>query len=483
MCLGVQKLKIRLFCRSGSALFCLMFISILSITFSVNSSLALKSIKKLPGIARDVEVHGTYAFVSTDSGLASVDISNPSSPRLTGYIALPGYGRQLMIDRDIAYVTDGKEKAIQCVNISNPESLKVIYSFGDSTGFVWAVEKNDDTLHPIACVASLSGLSIADISPILSYPPRFISRYSPYFIKDPKDSSLWAPCDTCSNGLRIIKTDDIKISGKFAFILYHDYGPDVWDGGYHLKLKKLDLSDPRQPICIDSLPLYMFGCALEVSDGYAFVVYSGQQQNLEYSSSGLGIVDLTGKRMALIKTIPLYCYGGEDIIMKEKKAFIANGWCGVKIFSIANPLQPVETDSFDFRILNTVAYAYGIAAVDSFIYVAAGPAGFMSIQADKPVGIQKIHKTSEENPFFIISFVNQTLSIRYLPASTKATEIDLYDLKGRLIARSPALPARNGTFYWNYRENKGHDLPNGTYIIECKTNNGRQITQRLMISR
>jgi hypothetical protein len=485
MCLRMQKPKNRLFCTRSSTLFCLVFISILSFSFSANSTLTLKGIKKLPGIARDVEVRGPYAFVSTDSGLASVDISNPSALKLTGYIALPGYGRQLMCDRDIAYVTDGKAKAIQCADISKPDSLKVICSFGDSTGFVWAVEKNDDTIHPIACVASLSGVSIADISPILSSPPNFISRYNPYFKKSPKDSSLKVPCDTCSVDLRNIKTDDIKIAGKYAFVLYFDYNvpPFTWEGGYSLNLKKLDLVDPRRPVCIDSLSLYMFGCALDVSDGYAFVVYSGQQVYAEDADGGLGVIDLSGNRMSLIKTMPMHCYGGEDIVVKDKKAFVANGYCGVRVFNVANPAQPVQTDSFDFGVLNTPAWANGITAVDSFIYVAAGPAGLLSIKTDQPVGTQKNNRNIEEDPFFLISFANQTLTIRYFHTVASMAEIGLYDLKGRLIARSPALPARNGTFQWNFRENTGNDLQTGTYVIQCRTNKDRQFTQRLMIAR
>ena len=66
-----------------------------------------------------VVVSGTYAYVAAGWGLIVVDISNPSSPIVTGSQPLPGNGKGVAVAGNYAYFADGLS-GLFVIDISNP---------------------------------------------------------------------------------------------------------------------------------------------------------------------------------------------------------------------------------------------------------------------------------------------------------------------------------------------------------------------------
>ena len=85
-----------------------------------------------PGIARNVTVAGSYAYVACESsGLQVVNVSDPGNPYITGtgYSTAPQYAYDVAVSGDIAYLTvhpyqlTATDKSrLQILNVSNPSN-------------------------------------------------------------------------------------------------------------------------------------------------------------------------------------------------------------------------------------------------------------------------------------------------------------------------------------------------------------------------
>ncbi len=74
----------------------------------------------LPGIVRDIELAGDFAYVADDdAGLQVVDVSKRSEPRLVGYYQTPGTARGLALLGARAYLADGTG-GLQVLDVTNP---------------------------------------------------------------------------------------------------------------------------------------------------------------------------------------------------------------------------------------------------------------------------------------------------------------------------------------------------------------------------
>jgi hypothetical protein len=109
---------------------------------------------------RGVDISGTVALVAHEYGLELFDVSDPSSPLSTGFISINGSARGVTVEGNYAYVVGGTN-GLDIVNITNPSNPILTGSLP-----IWVGTSYHVTLAgTYAYVASgLDGLVVVDIA-------------------------------------------------------------------------------------------------------------------------------------------------------------------------------------------------------------------------------------------------------------------------------------------------------------------------------
>ena len=77
------------------------------------------------GFIEDIEVQGTYAYLTDAAGLEVVDLTTPASPQKIGGVSMPGAAHAVVVSGTYAYVADD-EFGVEVVDISIPDSPIVV---------------------------------------------------------------------------------------------------------------------------------------------------------------------------------------------------------------------------------------------------------------------------------------------------------------------------------------------------------------------
>ncbi len=312
---------------------------------------------KVPGYANDVEIAANMAYVSTDSGLAVFDISNPAKAVLRTFIPLEGDGRELTLLNGFAYVTGGYS-GVSVIDLSIFRLSGHFLPSGNSWGYVWGASGSIMTSSglPLLAVATLEGVQFLELS--TPHAPKHINEFIPYSQDSTGDCHIPYYADTASF---LMKTDDVVIKGNHAYVLYIDTECIM---EHTLWLRKVNISDPSKPLSVHALPLQSLGCALAVSDDYAYVTHH----------TGLEIIDIRSAQMRKIVSSTIV-KGGEDIVIEANKAYIAAGYNGIAVIDISCPASP----KLCHKVVTPGRRAFGIALHKGYIYVADGKSGLTVI--------------------------------------------------------------------------------------------------------
>jgi len=96
-------------------------------------------------ITKDIVVKGDYAFITNGrSGLLSINISDPTQPKIGDALGLSGYCNRLVIKGGYAYVTNNRKK-VTVVDIKDPLKMKVICDLSS----IKAVTFSNDMLYQL----------------------------------------------------------------------------------------------------------------------------------------------------------------------------------------------------------------------------------------------------------------------------------------------------------------------------------------------
>jgi len=88
----------------------------------------------VPGLAHSVAIDGSYAYVACDNaGLAIVDVSEPSAPRVVRQIATRDRAGGVAVSGGTAYVADGWS-GLQVIDVVNPSSAAVVGEYYELFG-------------------------------------------------------------------------------------------------------------------------------------------------------------------------------------------------------------------------------------------------------------------------------------------------------------------------------------------------------------
>ncbi len=150
-----------------------------------------------------VQILGNHAFVASgSSGLQVYDLSVPSHPVLVASCDTPGDALDLEIVGDRAYIADGYAGGLQIFSISDSERPRLLGSCS-THGSCFAVAVSGDRAY---CAAFFEGIAVIDVAdptnPIcgphltnVAYPPFDLAISGPYLcaIGSQGEKSIWDP--------------------------------------------------------------------------------------------------------------------------------------------------------------------------------------------------------------------------------------------------------------------------------------------------
>lgn len=147
------------------------------VNISNPAAISLIGSLNLAGTAREVVVHGTYAYIaSTDNAqeLQVVDISNPASPTLAATLNLATNNDALTVAYVDNHVYIGQGTSLRVVNVTNPASPTLAASLtlsgtvydvaldaADSNQFLFAATSNSATEFRVVAISNPASPSIA----------------------------------------------------------------------------------------------------------------------------------------------------------------------------------------------------------------------------------------------------------------------------------------------------------------------------------
>jgi hypothetical protein len=332
------------------------------------------------GIARDVVVYDTLAYLLSDSGLTVIDIRDPATPNVLAATSSTGTGFELAVHGEYAYLS-GSGTCIAIVDVSSPAHPELLRSAGDSCHFVWGIA------HRVAAEGEEELLGVASNCGVdlfsMDHPdaPARLSRTNPsgYLGCSPTYS---LPADSAYFPIYkwgYHKTDDVVFRGDQMFVLSYE---GSWNGSY-LRLTRLDIADPTMPVISDRLTLLYGGCALTVDDSFAYVAHRGGWRDetlAEEVTGGMDIIETVGEIMRVVGTVT-YEGSGEDIALVDDTLYVAAGAGGVKVLDCGDKTQPRVVDSVT-HVGETPLRANGIWRRDRHLFVADATAGLLVFDTD-----------------------------------------------------------------------------------------------------
>jgi len=300
--------------------------------------------------AYDVYVQGKYAYVTTDSSsrLTVVDISNPSSPTVTGSVYDANLARpwSLSVAGKYAYVTAYFDDRLTVVDVSNPASPTVAGSIQDATNLNFPRAVYASGKYAYVAAYGANRLTIVDVS----------NPASPSVTGSVQDTNLSSP-------------GSIYVLGRYAYV-----------GALgNNRLTIVDVSNPASPSVAGSIqdntnlnrPYGVYA-----SGKYVYVAAD--------TANRLTVVDVSNPASPTVAGSVQDNTNLNDpsaIYVSGKYAYVAAGWAGVQnrltVVDISNPSSPTVSGSIsDAANLGSPSSVY---ISGKYAYVAAYSADRLTI--------------------------------------------------------------------------------------------------------
>jgi len=358
----------------------------------------------------------TVYAIDQNSGIFSMDVSDPSNPRVIAAQFFPGVSK-IFVKGDIEYFSQGT--ALYVYDISNPLSPVGLGSYGFNTGTISSIYVKNG----IAYVGSGSSLVLLDVSqislenqvnPVLigqvdlgyvvnsvqvtSSGTAYVATRQGLFATDVSEISPGSPGDPVVVGSYLDPYfEDVAISGTHAYLV--DIGTHVYS---------LDISNPRNIQKDDMLSLASVNVQdsqyIKISGDYAYVndgtpdsiyaIYTGDPKRLsvaghistETDAVGLAIL---GDNIYTAEGIN----GGEIFSIEKTKSVIAafmNGNVGI---GTSNPVAPLQVAGLGgnggLKFLSsykspTLQVGVPSDKVGNYLYTQSAPDAFDIIEVSDP---------------------------------------------------------------------------------------------------
>ena len=297
---------------------------------------------------------GNTAYVGSNNGFYSIDLTDPASPTVIGSVETLGTVYGITIVGDKAYCVT-PTTGLQIIDISNPESPQIIGSV-DTPGYAYSVAVQEDKAY----VADWDGgLQVVDIS-------------------NPEVPLIIGSVDTPGDAR------GVTVVGNEAYVADSAYG-----------LQVIDISNPEKPSIIGSLDLISLAMSVTVKGKIAYVANG---------YVGLTIIDIsTPQNPEVVGSLetPGWSY---SVTIVDDKAYVANGSSGVQVVDLRDLTNPILIGSID-----TPGSAQVVQKSGYFAFVADYSSGFVII----PLSVEVIPVTVDYENSFSVTLASPNVAGHY----------------------------------------------------------------------
>jgi hypothetical protein len=362
------------------------------------------------GFSRDVEVHGTTAYLAGgSSGLYTYDVSSPTAPVMLGFVATPGDVCKIIVQDDLAYVADGPA-GLRIVDVSVPSAPFIAGGANTPSGAAGVDVEGD-----LAYVAdSFAGVQVIDVSAISS--PVIVGT-APTF-----------------------RARDVAVRHPHAYIADADSGLTV-----------VDVTVPTAPVVV---------AAVNTPGGFADGITLVDDLAIVADGSSMLFVDVsTPASPILIEQVTATWGEFSDVSVVGDLLYAAGGGHGLMVFDLSDPTSPVfigESAGID-------ANAQGVAVSDEAVFVADGEAGLRvlplhcggttTIGPSTPAPARRPLLEVHPNP--VLHRATFTIAVTDQPLL-----LEIYDPLGRLVEKLQP----SGPLTWT----PGERTPRGVYFARLQ---------------
>jgi len=329
-----------------------------------------------------VAVSGSFAYVTTDSGLVVFDVSVPSEPQRVGQFPAEGGALGVAVAGDYAYFAD-VVYGFHVIDISDPQQPREV-------GFCETpiCPANDVAIFGSRAFLADGGawLRVLDIS-------------------NPQHPWEVAYCEEVMGNACAV-----SVTGDNAYVADGDTG-----------LRVVDVSDLENIRLVGRYFTsgYAYAHGVVADQGYAYVAYG---------DSGLIVVDVADPQHP--RKAGLCATPGEatSLAITGDYCYVADWNAGLRIMNVSDPQHPVEAGYY-----NTPGYAQGIAADGKYAYLACSDAGLQIIEF-YGAGVEEVRQHTAGSSQPIATIVRGSLPLpEEVGSGRSALGASLLDASGRKV--------------------------------------------------
>ncbi|MFZ6028999.1 MAG: LVIVD repeat-containing protein [Chloroflexota bacterium] len=309
-----------------------------------------------------IAVQGNYAYIGYErpgnQPLVIVDVADPAHPAWVGEISFPEQIWDVKVSGGYAYVANDSG-GLRIIDISNPAAPREVGHTGTSSAtYGVAVAGNE-----VYIADGSSGLRVVNVN-------------------DPANPIETDSLDTAGSAY------DVVVAGGYAYLA---------DGANGLLV--IDIAVPSGPVQVGR---YFDGVSGEVSQ----VVVAGGYAYLD----GIRVIDVSYPRNPVeVEERPVsFC---EDIFVAGDDIFVADGYNGLQILDIANPLSLRHSGFYA-----TDGYTHSVAVAGDYVYLADAQDGLIIVRASEPTPTPTATRTPTQTLTPAVTFTPAPV---YLPLTMK----------------------------------------------------------------
>jgi hypothetical protein len=360
--------------------------------------------------SRGVYISGNYAYIANEaSGLAIIDITDPTNPGTAVHEDTTGTALSVYVDGNYAFIADGAS-GLAIIDVTDPTNPGTpVYE--DTTNYAWGVYVEGD----YAFVADYeSGLAIIDIS-------------------DPTNPGTPVYEDTAGTAF------SVYVEGNYAYVADYSRG-----------LAVVNISDPTNP----EAAIYE-----DTVGGARGVFVEGNTAYVTDEGSGLVVIDISDPTNPDIHAYIDTTGEAQDVYVEGNYAYVADRYSGLAVIKVSEEINP-GTPVYEI----TGGESWGVCVEGNYAFKAAGNGGLAIFDISDP--------TNPGTPVFVdtaSSAENVYVEGNYAYIADYSSGLAIIDISDPTNPGTPVYEDTIGTAYGVYVEgNYAYvaDWANGLAVID-----------------